>query len=472
MNPPAAVPGSDSMDAQIPQKIIQNRGRLKLPFFLVLAFSLLSPISPAKAGPSASENTEASAFDQFQEKLRQGKKTKSGTHYYWDNGLHIDSPTGKFRSRLNALLNLDVGNINADSELDAAFPNLEGSNTELRRLRLEMWSWIADFMTFRGQFDFSDGLNIQDLWLSFNSIPRVDEIKIGHFKEPFSLETLTSSQAITFMEGSLATAAFGPKRNMGIQILNTQFYRRMSWAFGAFLDVGDLDEEDEYFEAIDSAAGYNLTSRITGVPWYEDGGEKILHLGLSYSHRFRDDTDSDARVRYSTRPESRITEEKLVDTDKFYADGVDLICFETALVSGPLSFQGEYFRAITDSSDEGDPEFWGFYVYGSYFLTGESRDYVISKGAFTPEMPKQGFRLRKKTWGAWEAALRYSYIDLNDENIEGGKERNFTAGLNWYFLDKHRLMFNYVRAEVEDRLSPFVDDGSADILQVRFQISF
>jgi phosphate-selective porin OprO/OprP len=357
--------------------------------------------------------------------------------------------------------------------LDAAFPDLDGSDSEIRRLRLEISTEISDFMTFRGQFDFSDGLNIQDLWVSFSKIPRFNEVKVGHFKEPFSLEVLTSSQSLTFMEGSLATTAFAPKRNLGIQIQNTEFYKRLSWTFGAFLDIVDLDEDDKYFEAVDSSAGLNLTSRITGVPWYEDGGAKLLHLGLSYSHQFRDDTDTDSQVSYSTRPESYITNDKLVDTDAFYADGVDLICLEAGLVSHSLSFQAEYFRAMIDSDEEGDPEFWGCYVYGSYFISGEGREYVISKGTFTPEMEAHGFRHNRKGWGgAWEIALRYSYIDLNDENIEGGKEWNFTAGLNWYFLNKHRLMINYVRADVEDRLSPFVDDGSADIFQLRFQLSF
>jgi len=450
---------------------MQIKWRFKLYLFLAVAFILLSPISPAKAGPSTSEDTETTAFDQFLEKLKKGKKGKNGTHYYWDSGLHIDSPTGKFRFRLNGVLNQDLGKINTDNELDTAFPDLDGSDSELRRLRLEILTEISDFMTFRGQFDFSDEINIQDFWVSFSKIPHIDEVKVGHFKEPFSLEALTSSQSTTFMEGSLATEAFAPKRNLGIQILSTEFYRRLSWAFGAFLNIRDLNEEDEYFDAVDSAAGYDLTSRITAIPWYE-GDSKLLHIGLSYSHQFRDDTDSDSRVRYSTRPESHITNDKLVDTDEFYAEGVDLICFEAGLVSGRLSFQAEYFRAITDSNDEGDPEFCGYYVYGSYFITGESREYVISKGTFTPEMPKHGFRHRREYWGAWEIAFRYSHLDLNDENIEGGKERNFTAGLNWYFMRKHRLMFNYVRADVEDRTNPFVDDGSADILQVRFQVSF
>jgi phosphate-selective porin len=72
--------------------------------------------------------------------------------------------------------------------------------------------------------------------------------------------------------------------------------------------------------------------------------------------------------------------------------------------------------------------------------------------------------------GAWELALRFSYVDLNDGNIRGGKERNCTIGINWYTRGKQRSMINYIRGGVEDRMNPFVDDVSADIFQIRFQV--
>ena len=451
---------------------MQFQVRFRSTVLLAVAFVLIASISPVNAASVASANEDSTFFDEVTEKLKAGKKGKLGTHYYWDDGLHIDSPTKKLRLRLNMLLNLDVGKIYADNELDAALPDLEGTELELRRLRLEILGRISDFMTARGQFDFSDGLDIQDLWCSFHEIPYVGEVKIGHFKEPFSLEALTSSQATTFMERSLPSVAFAPRRNPGIQIMNAEFRKHMTWALGTFLEIGDLEDKDDLFDAFDTATGYNVTSRITGVPWYKDGGSKFLHLGFSYSHQFRDDTDSDARVIFRTRPESRLTDETLVDTDKFFADGVDLNGVEACLVFDSLSFQAEYIRVMTDSKEERDPEFSGFYVYGSYFLTGERREYVRSKGTFTPETPKHGFRPRRRNWGAWEIALRYSYLDLNDKSIAGGEEQNFTIGLNWYFTQKYRVMFNYVRAEIEDRANPLVDDGSADIFQSRFQISF
>jgi len=87
--------------------------------------------------------------------------------------------------------------------------------------------------------------------------------------------------------------------------------------------------------------------------------------------------------------------------------------------------------------------------------------------------PNRNFSFRDKSWGGWELALRHSFLDLNDGEIKGGKERNFTLAINWYLKSNMRVMFNYVRADVEDRdNSRVIDDGGANIFQTRFHISF
>jgi phosphate-selective porin OprO/OprP len=160
-----------------------------------------------------------------------------------------------------------------------------------------------------------------------------------------------------------------------------------------------------------------------------------------------------------------------VDTGKFLTDGGDIINPEFAMVTGPLSFQGEYFHVFQDASALGDPNFWGFYLYGSYFLTGEYRNYGRRSGTFFRLKPN--FHPQKGGWGAWEVAARFSHVDLNGGAIRGGKEANFTAGLNWYLTRNTRFMFNYIRAKVKDRETPpSVDSGRAHIFQARFQIEF
>ncbi|HIJ58228.1 MAG TPA: porin, partial [Deltaproteobacteria bacterium] len=146
---------------------------------------------------------------------------------------------------------------------------------------------------------------------------------------------------------------------------------------------------------------------------------------------------------------------------------------EVAVVAGPFSLQGEYFHLFADSDKTDDPRFWGFYLYGSYFVTGEHRNYDRSTGIFSGIKPDRNFHFFEGGWGALEVALRLSYVDLNGGSIRGGKEYDLTAGLNWYLNENARFMLNYVRAEAKNReIPPSIEDGTANILQVRFQITF
>jgi phosphate-selective porin OprO and OprP len=64
--------------------------------------------------------------------------------------------------------------------------------------------------------------------------------------------------------------------------------------------------------------------------------------------------------------------------------------------------------------------------------------------------------VRAGGWGAWELAARFSEINLNDgsvlfaqpvgarPNIQGGRQKDFTLGLNWYPDIGIRFMANWV----------------------------
>jgi phosphate-selective porin OprO/OprP len=247
----------------------------------------------------------------------------------------------------------------------------------------------------------------------------------------------------------------------------------MTWAVGAFLNTGSFSRVGDSKNQLSVAHGWDFTARVTGLPYYEDQGRGLLHLGLSYTHQVRGDAISDSQVQFRARPESRLTHDRLVDTGLFSTNWQGMINPELAIVSGPFSLQGETYLTYVDTDTEGDPWFWGFYVFGSYFLTGESRHYTTSEGVFSQVTPNRNFHFTEEGWGAWELALRFSYIDLNDAGINGGREHNITAGLNWYLTSDTRFMFNYIRARVKDRdTPPSVDNGLSHIFQVRFQMEF
>lgn len=135
------------------------------------------------------------------------------------------------------------------------------------------------------------------------------------------------------------------------------------------------------------------------------------------------------------------------------------------MVAGPFSIQGEYDRSFVNTSDGTNPSFAGSYVQGSFFLTGENRRYKKSLGVFDRVRPGGSLFDGNGGIGAWEIAGRYSWLDLNDQGVTGGELKNFSLGLNWYLNSSTRWMWNYVHADK-------VDEGTANIVQTRFQIDF
>ena len=69
-------------------------------------------------------------------------------------------------------------------------------------------------------------------------------------------------------------------------------------------------------------------------------------------------------------------------------------------------------------------------------------------------------------------AVRHSVLDLNDRGIQGGRGKDFTAGLNWYLFPTMRVMLNYVHSVTEDRGNPPINRGRLNIYQMRVQLAF
>lgn len=441
--------------------------------FLLLCGNATGASSESKEAEAASEEAH-SAYGELHERAEEGVwDPVTGFHFNWDNGINITGRYGHFKFVISGAIMVDGGRIDADDDLESAFPGLDGSEIDFRQARLSISGLAFDRIEFKLDYEFTGSGSLKDNWIRIVHVPVLERFRFGHLKEPFSLEALNSSKSTTFMERALPTSAFTRGRNFGILYSDSAASERVAWAAGVFLNTGTVDGLDATKDALSDANGSDVTLRVSGLPWYEDEGRRLLHLGLSYSHGFRDDDDSDDPVRVRARPESHLTDERLVDTGEFLSDGNDQLSGEAALVSGPLSLQGECFYRFEDAGELGDPEFWGLYIYGSYILSGEYRKYKASQGVFAGITPEHNFNPRAGEWGAWELGFRFSYIDLNDGEIRGGEESNITAGLNWYLYPNIRMIVNYIHADVKDReTSPQVRDGEADILQTRFHIAF
>jgi phosphate-selective porin OprO/OprP len=182
----------------------------------------------------------------------------------------------------------------------------------------------------------------------------------------------------------------------------------------------------------------------------------------------------------------------LVDTGNFMAKGVDVLNPEVALVYGPFAFQAEVplvwasdVRSTTGTflGHNHSADFSGWYVEGTYFLTGEHRLYNTTattsqyQATFGRIYPISDFNPRNGGKGAWELAFRVSNVDLNDisAGFNGGNEIDFTAGLNWYLTADVLWKFNYIHANVDSHPTGYgnlLTSGSDNIFESRFQVAF
>ena len=162
------------------------------------------------------------------------------------------------------------------------------------------------------------------------------------------------------------------------------------------------------------------------------------------------------------------------------SSGTSFLLAEAAIVWESFSLQAEYLRAVVHDSSIpnsgvslGDLDFDGVHVYTSYFLTGESRPYQRESGTFGRILPSENVRTGNGNMllqGAWEIALRYSHVNLNDQALSGGILDTMTAGLTWYLNPNTKAMFNYILANRD--VTGTLGDGDASLFGMRFHISF
>ena len=383
--------------------------------------------------------------DTSQDKVKHETNVKVRTK----GGIEISDSDGDFSFELG-------GRIMVDSVWYKDDKNNLGDGTELRRARLETKGVFFNDWDYELGFDIADGdVDVKDAYIRYSGFNTL-KIRVGQFKEPFSLEEQTSSKYITFMERALPNE-FAPGRAIGIDARTKG--RQWTAAAGIFGEEFDNDVSNEGNES------WALTGRLTFSPWHEEA--QVLHLGTAFSHRLVND---EGEVKFNTRPESHITDVKYLDTDDIGSvSSVTKAGFETAVVIGPWSLQGEYmYSGLNRDGNNQDLDFAGWYLYGSWFLTGESRKYKFKKGSFGNVKPH-------KKYGAWEIALRYSTLDLNDGLITGGESNNWTLGLNWYINSQLRVMANYsfVNNDINaNSKGSLIGNDNPELFQMRMQAHF
>jgi len=384
---------------------------------------------------------------------------KDESHFiHWDEGIHITAPGRRLTLKIGGSAQNDTTGYTRPEDIETELGSLEGG-VQWRRIRLYLDGHFTDRLEFKFQYDFASGNppNLKDAYLGLQNLPfpfMPLGVRAGRFRAPLSLEGYTGANDTTFLERGLITA-FLPSRNTGI-LFQGASPKRVTPKQTIRWNIAFVQEEDDF--GIDISRNASLTARFATA---FRPNANLVHVGFDYSRR---NADEDGTLRILERPEANLAPQ-FVDTGAFPAESLQNGMVEGAFVRGPLSFQGEHVRSFVKASDAGDPEFYAFYVFASYFLTGETRLYDSERGSFARPRPKSDFRGSSNGKGAMEIAFRFSRLDLTDAAIDGGELNDFTAAFNWYPTHETRVMFNAILA----RRKGYEPVG---IFQVRLQVAF
>jgi phosphate-selective porin OprO/OprP len=308
----------------------------------------------------------------------------------------------------------------------------------VRAIRLGLEGRINPVLSYVAEIDFGVGQTvINDAYLQYKGKGPFF-VRAGNIKPDFSLENMTGIHQTVFMERGLPNIFAISDETLAVSAGTSG----KNWSFGASVFGDTPNVEIEGDEAVGIAA------RTTFAPILSQNS--VLHFGVSAMRRhLGSDAGTDFRIRQ--RPESRVFPTRLIDTGRIPTKDVTILGAEIAAVRGPWTFQAEHIRSNVDLRSGATVDFDGAYTFASWFATGESRPYNASTGKFGRIKPKRAFG--DGGWGAIEFGLRYSTLDLTDGPVLGGEQDNLTFGINWYFTEYSKTMFNWAHFDADKSLA-------------------
>ncbi|WP_144394111.1 OprO/OprP family phosphate-selective porin [Pleionea sediminis] len=382
-----------------------------------------------------------------------------------DSYMIFNSADGNYQFKLDGRIMLDFGTVDSDENPDII------ADTDFRRLRLSIKTmlfkdWAAEFdLDFEG-----NEVDTKDMWLSYMGIDNWN-FKIGHHKPNFSIAEVTTSRWYTFMEVPTAVEMYGPSRRIGVSANHWQsgFFAGLS-IFGDEADVNASDLEDDN-DGVSERFGYSFRAAIRPFNFNSNDAKRVLHLAINHMLNKPQSEDED-EFRLRSRLESKVGDYRFLDTGNMgNVDDSTVNGIEVLYLHDNWFVQSEYFSSEV-SFTNGDPSFdsTGYYVQGSYFLTGSGRSYGFDDAELGAVKPANG-------QSDMEIALRYSVSDLDDSGagILGGQSDIITLGFNWYLNTNIVIRTNYIMADLNENADgdgDFVGNDKVNMLTARVQVMF
>jgi len=423
--------------------------------------------------------------EKYQELKARAKKEGAGKILAGFKGWtpYIESADGQHKIEFHGRIHFDMRAYEEGSRnLDANRSNLsptrsdEVTNFRLRRARLGVDATFFKYLDFKIEGDFGEQGTPFILTDGYGELNYWKEVRLrgGQFKVPFSFEELTSSRFIDFVERSVVNNLV-PARDVGAMVHGSLFGGMVEYGAGIFNGTGQ-----NTLELNDSkdVAGRLLVRpfQLMGIPALQK-----LHIAGHFTHGDQDihpagTVGTSLRGRTDGRFVFFPTINVRGDRTRYGAEAVYAL--------GPFGLYGEYVRSEEErnlgpnNSNLGDLEGRGWYVAGTFFVTGEEKVH-----AKAPKVKPANFRTGD--YGALELVARYAQLDFDSDGLlpgpspSGGgkaganKVDALTVGFNWYLSPNVRLMFNWAQNWFEnDRMTPITGEDTSWEIFTRLALWF
>ena len=399
-----------------------------------IAAALSSPSEAGELITSFANNrpTLATADGAFSLSMRATAQFDTG--FYFQDGATTASLTPALGRELSNGTNFRRGQFGIDGKLFKDFS----------------YALILDFggssSDFKGR--------VAQAWVQYNGL-KPFQFRIGAFAPFIGLEDSTSAADLVLIErpsaSELSRSLTGADSRAAVQIAAIGQDYLAAFSYTGAKVTGDVPYDSQ--QAVNARLAYLLYSNqdtkwvgsLTGV--YEfDAPDPAAG------------TTGPTNISLSDRPEMRVDSLKLIgatiDAESLLIGGV-----ETGFVWKNFYSQGGWFtyHLTRRASALPDPDFSGWYLQASWVLTGETRSYNPGRASFLNPKPAAPFG---QGIGAWELAMRYSVMNLNDNadltpaagGVRGGEQKILTTGVNWYPNSTVKFLFDYYYVDI-DRLS-------------------
>jgi phosphate-selective porin OprO/OprP len=339
-------------------------------------------------------------------------------------------------------------------------------------------------------------------------------LNVGIIEPAFMFEGTTSSASLMFLErpeiDNIAADSFGASDSReGIEIGFA--HPDLFWAGDNFTATGAFTGRKTGSAATHGNGGDENTQvlgRVTDRLWSE--GLSNIQVGFSAAKALYTGNSAGGgsqSLNFQDRPEMRVDGTRLVSTGGIAAKTGNMWAADLGGNIDNFFLGGEYAqftadrqcgatlavtlvpRCTTSTSVVDHPNFSGWYVEGSWILTGETKAYSPSAinnevGGFNGPVPSRPFSLNGGSWGAFELVARYSQTNLNWNGLQaasttqlagvlGGNESIIALGVNWYLNRNIRLMVddNITRVKRGTLAAPTNQSQNLNVLGVRLQFA-